>query len=100
MAPPSTSCSSTFASRSRSNSADVSLRSMPCVSIISVTAADAAFCERSIAPRADVSSSETVRPICALALALASLICEVMFSLVCTSPLLKATPFVSIDCTA
>ena len=89
VAPPSTSCSSTFASRSRSNSAEVSLRSMPCVSIISVTAADAAFCERSIAPRAEVSSSETVRPICALALALASLICEVMFSLVCTSPLAK-----------
>ncbi len=61
VAPPSTSCSSTFASRSRSNSAEVSLRSMPCVSIISVTAADAAFCERSIAPRAVVSRSPTVR---------------------------------------
>ena len=61
VAPPSTSCSSTFASRSRSNSAEVSLRSMPCVSIISVTAADAVFCERSIAARAVVSRSATVR---------------------------------------
>jgi len=73
---------------------------MPCVSIISVTAADAAFCERSIAPRAALSSSPTVRVMDDVAFALASLISLVISSLFCTIDLEKVTPFASIACTA
>ena len=100
VAPPSTSCSSTFASRSRSNSAEVSLRSMPCVSIISVTAAEAVFCERSIAPRAVVSRSRDGARDRSGAFELASLIRPAIWSPFCIIVLAKVTPFASIDCTA
>ena len=99
VAPLSTSCRSTLASRSRSNNAVVSLRSMLWVSMTSDTAAVAVWCDCSVAVLALACRSSSERVTELEALDAASLMTRAISWLFSSIVFVKFRPLASIVCT-